>query len=320
MSGTRLGGLLLYFASLACAAHLGACRPSVEEQWSYDLSRSAVAARSTCDGLELDLGTEAARPSLAGGFSWNERSVAETFVWGVGDSSRVLAPILFPRDLRLAARVQAVVDTSVEVAAGGRPIATFEVAGSSSFADVHLVAPSAALRRGLNLLELRYRQAQPGARRAGRDLTVAWATIALQHADAGGGEHACDAEISVVTAENGLRLLPYQVVTWPLELRAGDRLSSALSTQQGGGELVVMLVDASRQERLVSVIDAPSYALDLPLLGGNVTRGGGTEASDPSEPLDPSASKSASAHWQSFELSIGSSRGAQLHDLRVVHN
>jgi arylsulfatase A-like enzyme len=206
----------------AAVALLSGCAPSKTTQ--QDLVELFPQARLEAETGLLDLGGPAARPYLVSGWSADERSAeGRSFVWAIGDSSRLRLFISEPRPLELSFlswpfRFPRAPSQQISLRLNGAHVADVPLEDSSRVYRVSL--PAEFQLAGDNVLEVAYRyHRSPRETLAGavdpRELAVGWDWIRV--------EGAVEAPESIVDGES--LKLPYGVrLEYVLDLKPESRL------------------------------------------------------------------------------------------------
>ena len=145
---------------LAAAAGAG-CRPAAPPEGAIEtrLGDLRSGARAIVETRELDFGETSARDALWSGWGPDERNERDSFVWGAGESSRLLFDVVEPRDRKLRLRGWSFPfrddpPQEVTVWLNGREAGRRLLARSAGTMQLPLAED--LFRVGANLLELRY--------------------------------------------------------------------------------------------------------------------------------------------------------------------
>lgn len=261
------------------ALAIGACR-SERPATIYDLARSLPIADVGRERRALDLGTSGARDSLLAGWSWNERTEAGTpFVWSHGRRSVLELELhRLPVDaVELRGSPWAPPDgvaQAVSVGWNGRLVGEIEMA--PEMASYRLPLPADVVLPGINRVTFAYRSVRsdhhPGQVARGRDLGVAWESVAVLPGGLAGpvvGSPGVERVGDAIVLEAGARL------AYPLDLPVGSRLAfdRLVAEPAGGAVLVVWLGPVGGPLEEVARVGAGDAAA-IPL---SVTTGGWSE-------------------------------------------
>ena len=224
-----------------------ACGSPAERRQVSDLVELLPLATVRSETAVLDLGTPAARPHLVSGWSRNERNPSgETFVWGTGDESELMFRVFWPRDLDFEFRCSPfgqgnTQPPSLSFLVNGKEAGQLRLLwGRQSY---HLSIPRELLRSGENLLTIRNRFDNGGARvapvRRGRRLSVAWSHLTI-----GESNTTTDSAQPMAQGDRAL-FLPWGTATdFYLRLPAHSELSlDALRARGGGGGRLEVLLE-----------------------------------------------------------------------------
>ncbi len=230
---------------------LAGCAPdSLSYTPAEDLLELLPAAEVGREPSVIDLGTLPARPHLVRGWSVDEASGGETFVWSEGPKSEARFFLTTPRDLEAAFRGEPFTypqapEQAVTVVVNGTEVA--RLALPPGLAEHRVRLPEKALRAGENRLLLRYAWSRSphevdGASEDRRRLAVRWEALDLGTGAAAGA----------VRAAGGRLLIPAGTrIDYHLRLRAASALLLERLTVRGEARLEVTVEPAGGRARTV---------------------------------------------------------------------
>jgi arylsulfatase A-like enzyme len=164
------------------------CQPRPELVTLYDLVGEFPVAEVSREEPLIDIGTEAARPHLVDGWSWDEaRRDGTTFVWAAGERSELEFFVGNPRPMTAYFRCRpfsypGAPPQSVRASLNGEPIGVIELIRGTH--DYELALPAKSLTGGVNRLEVRYaysrRVSEVASSQDHRSLAVAWESMSFE--------------------------------------------------------------------------------------------------------------------------------------------
>jgi arylsulfatase A-like enzyme len=240
-SRRALGWASLWLAALACSACGGPASPPLGAVVA-DLVAELPLAEVRREVAEIDLGTAAARPHLASGWSWDETAGdGASFVWSEGERSELTFFLSARRDIHLAFRVlplsyPGAPDQGLAVEVNGLPVGRLDL--PRQWTEPRLRLSRESLAAGENRLALSYRwnrsPAEVGMSQDARRLAVAWDWIRLEGVE--------EAAAPGADAAVGRLLLPTGIqVDYYLDLPAGSALAIDGSSASPGTQVQVLL-------------------------------------------------------------------------------
>jgi arylsulfatase A-like enzyme len=259
------------FSAIVLLLGLAACSPAKQRLAPvFDLAPLLPLAEVRQEISRIDFGTQAARPHLASGWSFDEGGEGKgpTLVWSEGEESAVDFFLAAPRDLRADLRCAPFEGGSpspqvVTVELNGRPAGTLSL--TPGLHDYTLALPRAVEVAGLNRLTFRYRAV---TRSGGRNLAVAWDLLTLRPslATAAGPPR----------AEAGSLVLPFgSEVALYVEAPAASVLKlGGIQALEGAGRLVVAAQEEGKAEKTLETLEpgTESRQIDLPGRGRHLLR------------------------------------------------
>jgi arylsulfatase A-like enzyme len=228
-------------------------RASADAYERVELAAFGPALQSSAETRAIDIGELASRAHLREGWAARERSSTTSFVWGAGALSRLSFELVEARDLELRLRGWSFpfaggLGQRVELRINGRTAGEQEIGPDPT--TLRFSLPTALLRAGENLLELRY--ARWNAVKEEAPWAVAWDGVRFSGAGDRQGPQDRQvpqaAELPEIDAAGGTLALPAgSALAGTFELTPGTRLAWDAIATSGSAQLALAVDDETRE-------------------------------------------------------------------------